>query len=93
MKKPYVESVLSEHIIVRGFSSNVKRSELVWHRDMQDRVITVLEGNGWYFQKDNQLPFLLKEGDKITIKAKEYHRLIKGKSDLIVKINFSSFSF
>jgi quercetin dioxygenase-like cupin family protein len=35
---------------------------------------------------DNHLPITLKEGDVITIPKGEYHRVLKGNGDLIVKI-------
>tara|TARA_A100001515_G_scaffold91598_1_gene73041 strand:+ start:8662 stop:9705 length:1044 start_codon:yes stop_codon:yes gene_type:complete len=86
MKKPYYESVLSENTVIRGFSQTVPQSDLVWHRDAEYRTITVVEGRGWKFQRDNQLPQILNEGDTVTVKAGEYHRLIKGNTDLVVTI-------
>lgn len=86
MSKPYKEKILSENIVLRSFHKHVMQSELVWHRDHEDRKIKILEGSGWHFQRDNELPFLLHEGDIIKISAKEYHRLIKGNTKLIVKI-------
>jgi hypothetical protein len=86
MKKPYTEKVLNENTSLRGFSKSVSPNELVWHRDSEKRVILVVEGKGWMFQRDNELPFLIESGDKIAINPKEYHRLIKGKDDLIVAI-------
>jgi hypothetical protein len=46
----------------------------------------VLSGEGWLFQRDNRLPVVLEEGDRIRVRAGEYHRLIKGDEDLYVKI-------
>ena len=48
-----------------------------WHWDEENREVEILEGDGWYFQKDNELPFELKVGDIIKIKKGEYHRVIK----------------
>ena len=62
------------------------QDDLVWHRDEEDRTIIVAEGLGWQFQRDNCLPELIREGDRIHVNAGEYHRLIKGDSDLIVTI-------
>ncbi len=84
--KPYLEKLLNENTVLRGFSHAVDQSQLVWHRDAEHRKITVVEGRGWKFQRDNQLPQILNEGDTVTIKAGEYHRLIKGDTDLIVSI-------
>ena len=32
---------------IRSFSKNVKKLELVWHKDDEDRNIEILEGKGW----------------------------------------------
>jgi len=40
---------------IRTFSKDVDEWDLIWHKDKQDRYITVLEGEGWKFQKDNNL--------------------------------------
>ena len=61
--------------------------ELVWHQDKEDREIEVLEGEGWMFQRDNELPLELKKGDRIFIKELEIHRVLKGTTDLKIKIN------
>jgi len=71
---------------IRVFSEDVIDDELVWHRDEQTRVVTVLEGTGWSFQRDNELPIPLYPGNKIYIEAYEYHRIIKGQTDLKIKI-------
>jgi len=71
---------------IRTFSSDVLIEELVWHRDKSDRTITVLEGTGWCFQRDNELPVALTPGDTLDIRAYEYHRIIKGKTNLKIKI-------
>lgn len=70
----------------RTFSCNVDDNELVWHRDKTDRIVTVVEGEGWQYQTDNDLPIELKEGDTLFIPAMTYHRILKGKSDLKIKI-------
>lgn len=71
---------------VRTFNSNLDSSELVWHRDREDRTVTVLEGKGWSFQYDDQLPLELKEGDQFLIERMTYHRLLKGTTELKVLI-------
>jgi quercetin dioxygenase-like cupin family protein len=71
---------------VRTFDSNISSSELVWHRDREDRTVTVLEGNGWKFQYDDSLPFELKQGDQFFIERMTYHRLLKGTTKLRVLI-------
>ena len=72
--------------VVRIFYSDVKSNELVWHRDKEDRKITVVEGEGWQFQFNGSLPFELKEGQIFDIPEGLYHRVIKGKTNLVLKI-------
>tara|TARA_R110001583_G_scaffold139393_5_gene291588 strand:+ start:639 stop:962 length:324 start_codon:yes stop_codon:yes gene_type:complete len=86
MKKPYTEKLLNENTLLRRFSSSVHQDQLAWHRDAENRVIVVAEGTGWQFQRDNELPVLLSEGDRVSISSGEYHRLIKGDTDLFVMV-------
>ena len=62
---------------IRSFSKNVKKKELVWHKDDEDRDIEILEGKGWQMQFDDELPFDLVKGDHIFIKRHRIHRNIK----------------
>ena len=71
----------------RTFSSDVDPMDLIWHMDDEDRTIEVLEGKGWYFQRDNELPLVLEEGVSIFIPKHQIHRVIKGTTDLKIKIN------
>ena len=81
MVRPY-----ADNDSVRTFNSNVDSSELVWHRDREDRTVKVLEGTGWQFQYDDHLPIELKEGDQLFIEKMTYHRLLKGTTQLKVLI-------
>ena len=72
---------------IREFSSNVDELDLVWHQDKEDRLVEVLEGEGWKFQRDNNVPVDMKIGDRIFIPEGEIHRIIKGTTDLKIKIN------
>ncbi len=91
MSKPYTDKVKGR-FKTRTFESNTDSHELVWHRDKADRVITVLEGNGWFFQMDNNIPFELEEGDVLTIPKMEYHRLYKaGSNNLVIEIEEPKF--
>ena len=72
---------------IRTFSKNVDPMELVWHQDKEDREIEVLEGKGWKLQMDNELPFELVRGDHVFIRENQIHRVLKGKTDLKIKIN------
>ena len=82
MVKPYTDYDND----IREFDSSISSEEYVWHRDKEDRKIEVLEGNGWQFQIDGCLPFLLSKGSIFTIEEGVYHRLIKGVDDLKIKI-------
>ena len=72
--------------VIRIFSSEVDVEELVWHRDKENRKVEVLEGEGWQFQFNGSLPFELTEGRKFNIPEGMYHRVIKGKTKLVLKI-------
>lgn len=85
---PYDESQISENVKIRTFKSNVDSGELVWHRDREDRIVEVIEGNGWMVQLDNDLPKKLTKENKVFIPKGVYHRIIKGEGDLKVKIEF-----
>jgi len=80
--KPYID-----HSNIRVFKIDlVKESELVWHQDKEDRFISILEGKGWRFQRDNELPMILSKGDKLKIPEGQIHRILKGTTDLVIKI-------
>lgn len=85
MSNPYRDSNVASTTVVRTFSENIDPSELVWHRDREDRVVTVMNENGtdWLVQLDNELPQPL---TSIFIPKGVYHRTIKGTGDLILKI-------
>ena len=72
--------------IIREFSANVDPMSLIWHEDQENRTIEVIEGNGWKFQFDEELPFELKKGNKFFIPKGNLHRVIKGKNNLKIKI-------
>lgn len=74
----------SEKGDVRKFSSDADPHELKWHRDEEDRVVTPLNDNDWMFQRDNSLPEPIDK--EITIARGEWHRVIKGTTDLILKV-------
>tara|TARA_Y100000114_G_scaffold12993_1_gene10470 strand:+ start:146 stop:394 length:249 start_codon:yes stop_codon:yes gene_type:complete len=72
---------------IRTFSKDVDPMELVWHQDKEDREIEILEGRGWELQMDNELPFDLIKGDRIFITEGRIHRILKGTTDLKIRIN------
>jgi len=72
--------------IYRTFSADVEADELVWHRDRESRQVHILSGHGWKFQKDDRLPEEIKPGTDLYIHKGIYHRLIKGETDLVIRI-------
>lgn len=85
MSRPYRDSV-NNSIKIRVFDESVDREELAWHRDERDRRVTVLESSGWKLQTDDSLPIDLIEGNSYFIKKDEWHRVLKGKGSLKIKI-------
>lgn len=91
MTKPYTEQRLvqegtNQHYIIRTFDKDVLEEELVWHRDKRARKVTPLTANEWKYQLEDCLPHEFKEGIEITIPRMMYHRVIKGKGQLVVRI-------
>ena len=84
MDRPFDEEWMNREIAIRRFLPSVDDSELKWHWDEQDRIVEPLNQNDWMFQFDNGLPFPIKE--KINIPAGVIHRVIKGTTELVVKI-------
>jgi hypothetical protein len=90
MTNPYTEEILEQHgtglkFVVRRFSHDVSEEDLVWHRDTKNRTIHILEGSKWELQKEDKLPVELKVGDDYSITKMEYHRIIKGEGDLVIR--------
>ena len=88
---PFEELVLEEtstYILVqRNFMSNLNEEELVWHRDKEDREISIVEGDGWYIQMDNELPKLMQKESIFKIPKETWHRIInKNGTNLIVNV-------
>ena len=83
---PYLDQKLNNKEFIRTFSKDVLSEELAWHRDKNNRIITVLEGEGWEIQFDNDLPRPLEIGEELVISAYTYHRIKRGTTDLVLKI-------
>ena len=83
---PYSDQPTASKSFERTFQSDVSESELVWHRDYATRKITVVQGDGWQIQLDNQLPVYVIPGDEFTISAGTYHRIIRGFDNLVLDI-------
>mgnify|MGYP003145825993 CR=1 FL=1 len=82
----YKDFRLSDKSLLREFKKNDNDMELEWHRDDADRLVHVLDGNGWQFQFDNMLPESIQPGDKIFIPSGQWHRLHAGEGKLSVYI-------
>lgn len=87
MELPFTQET-HDDFLVRTFSKDVESDELKWHYDLENRKITILEGEGWEFQMDNSLPHTLMVGDTHLIPKGIYHRIKRGSTDLKVKIEF-----
>lgn len=83
MDKPYKEEHLS-NFYLRTFSKNTLEEDLKWHWDEEDRLICSSVDTDWLFQFDNKLPQSM--NSEILIEKGRFHRIIKGKGDLIIKI-------
>lgn len=83
--KPYVDIEINNKYIIREFSQNIDPIELMWHRDDEDRTLEVLNETDWKFQFDNSLPIPFE--DHIFIPRHQWHRVIKGTGNLLLKIH------
>lgn len=73
--------------LIRTFSGETNEEELIWHRDKEDREVSVLQSDGWYFQLDEELPVLMRPGDVFRIPKETWHRVTRRSNDaLIVRI-------
>ena len=91
MVKPYYDEHLTDNQWIRIFNPyNTTADDYVWHRDKNDRIFTVLDGDDWKIQFDNELPILI-EG-KIFIERNKYHRIICGEKE-VVKIKIKKYEY
>jgi len=79
---PYTQEI-EQDFIIRKFSQDLDPTELLWHRDLKNREIKVIEGSGWKIQIDNKLP---QDIDFVVIPKEVWHRVIKGENDLVIQI-------
>jgi hypothetical protein len=84
MNFPFSEENINKNIFIRTFKQEVEKTELIWHRDREDRIIKSINETDWLFQFDNELPIHFK--NEIFIPKETYHRIIKGNGDLILEI-------
>lgn len=84
-ERPYREEIYG-NVSIRKFYKDTNPDDLVWHRDREDRTLYTLNKTDWLIQVDNQLPLPLRKGSSIFIPKGMYHRVIKGSTDLIIKV-------
>jgi hypothetical protein len=84
MSLPFKETKLSDNEFIREFNQMTDSGEMTWHRDLESRIIESIETTDWKIQLDNELPKEIK--GEIFIPMGVYHRLIKGSSDLKIKL-------
>ena len=90
MDFPFEEEQIDQFNFIRTFSADVDEMDLIWHADKENRIITVLEGNGWKFQFDEELPIKMTKGKSISILKGRIHRVIKGNGPLVIKLQKNS---
>ena len=90
MDFPFEEEKIDEYNFIRTFPADVDEMDLIWHADKENRIITVLEGNGWKFQFDEELPIKMTKGKSISILKGVIHRVIKGNGPLVIKLQKNS---
>ena len=84
--KPYQDSKINNNEKIRTFTQEIDSGELMWHRDRKDRIVEIIESDGWKLQLDDELPIDMVVGKKYFIPEGIYHRTIKGKGNLVIKI-------
>ena len=87
MDFPFKEEQIDQYNFIRTFSADVDEMDLIWHADKENRIITVLEGNGWKFQFDEELPIEMTKGKSISIEKGKLHRVIKGNGPLKIELH------
>ena len=85
---PYSDNSINENSKIRTFDVNVNTDELKWHRDRENRLVEVIDGENWGLQFDNELPIKLVKGESYIIPEGIYHRVIKGEGELKVKFDY-----
>ena len=78
------KDVESNECLIRTFDETIDPIELKWHRDDEDRMIVAVGKSDWKIQLENRLPQDLNTA--VFIARGEWHRVIKGKGELVIKI-------
>ena len=86
--KPYKDLEITPEYIIREFGQNIDPIELMWHRDNEQRLIEIINpGQNWKFQFEDELPWDLEPKMSFVILKHMWHRIIKGKENLLIKIH------
>jgi oxalate decarboxylase/phosphoglucose isomerase-like protein (cupin superfamily) len=71
--------------VIREFDKKLGSKELIWHRDKEDRVISLIKGSGWYLQIENELPKEITANKTYNINKNVWHRIInKNGNNLVI---------
>lgn len=82
----YVDTNKVDNTFNRTFPKDISEKELVWHRDLETRIIKVVSGVDWKLQFDNELPIDLEIDKSYIIPKMTFHRILKGSDNLLLKI-------
>ncbi len=85
MNYPFQQEIIGNKLR-RVFTPDVESEELKWHQDLKDRKVRVIDGGGWEFQMEDSLPTKLESAKQLFIPKLVWHRVIKGKGNLVVEI-------
>jgi len=83
---PFKQEKLNNTTFVRTFDKDVLSEELTWHRDRENRTVEVIQGEGWELQLEDRFPVELEVGKTYSIPAYTFHRVKRGTSNLVLKI-------
>ena len=83
--KPYIDEIHPDYFI-RIFDAESTPNDFYWHKDKKDRIILAVSGSDWKLQFDNEIPITLEPEKVYPIPRETFHRIIKGKDNLILKI-------
>ena len=82
--RPYLDIETDGNLVTQKFGAEIDPVELMWHRDDEARTVEAVNPTDWQIQLEDRLPFALDHA--ININRHEWHRLIKGSGELILKI-------
>lgn len=84
--KAYKDTEVREKTFYRLFDECISESALIWSQDDEDRKVHVISGDEWKLQLNDNNPIDLIPGCDYFIPKGTFHRIFKGKKDLILRI-------